>query len=64
MGSPLSSCPHLKAQMLGSPLYLQTMELMLWVIQLRLKQRPGEKSPDLTKMRPAERELLQGLPAF
>ena len=34
---------------------------MLWVIQLR---SPGKESPDLTKMRRAERELVQGLPDF
>jgi len=59
MGVALSGRPHLKTETPGSPLYLETMALMLWVIQLRSKQHPGEKSPDLTKMRRAERELLQ-----
>ena len=64
MGAPLSSCAHLNAETLSTPLYLQTMALVLWIIRLRSKQHPGEKSPDLTKMRRAERELLQGLPDF
>ena len=29
--SPLSSCSHLKAETLGSPLYLGTMALVLWL---------------------------------
>jgi len=32
MGLPLSSCPHLKAETFSSPLYLETMALMLWII--------------------------------
>jgi hypothetical protein len=31
MGLPLSSCPHLKTETPGSPLYLETVALVLWI---------------------------------
>ena len=39
MGPPLSSCPHLKTETLGSPLYLETMALVLWIIRIRSSTR-------------------------